>query len=256
MKNNSFCNARCSIAIFLAIVALGCTATCRVSLVVRLTTYYRKLVRMKDLDLRDIIHNFLDSSDYAYREVEIRELNNDMGAELKDALWKTLKHFIVDRGIGTQVNVDSTSFTNSVQIYAGVAADSVDIFRIQFTSQRSTTTNEIDRKYLQQTGETRFSQKTTNFTITYDIIGINAYDAMQQTFVAGEYKDMTCRRRVAKSNSSPPSICPLSTCTEDSAILAIKSSLIRTNGFSITISSMGFTASSRRTIRSINGTHN
>ncbi len=166
-------------------------------------SYYRKLVRMKDLDLKDIIHTFQDSSDYAYREVEIRQLDNDLGGELKDALWKTLKRFIVDRGIGTQVNVDSTSFVNSVQIYAGVAADSVDIFRIQFSSQRSTTTNEIDRKYLQLTGETRFVPKTTNYTIYYDIIGVNAYDALQQTFVAGEYKDMTVADVLQKEFLSP-----------------------------------------------------
>ncbi|HET7152265.1 MAG TPA: hypothetical protein VFJ29_00735 [Candidatus Kapabacteria bacterium] len=167
------------------------------------TEWYRQHVRIEDRNLRNILMNMTDSSDFAYRQVVIRKLSTDIGAELKDALFQALKSFIVDHGIQTQANVDSTSFVNTVYIYAGVASDSVDIFHIQFLSQRASTIQEVDQRILKATGEVKMTSRTLQIPINYDIIGVNCYDALQQRFTDGVYKGVSVGEVLQQEFLSP-----------------------------------------------------
>lgn len=167
------------------------------------TEWYRQHVRIEDRNLRSVLLNMVDSSDFAYRQVVIRKLSTDVGAELKDALFQALKGFIVDHGIQTQANVDSTSFINTVYIYAGVGSDSVDVFHIQFLSQRSSTIQEVDQKKLKATGEVVMTTRTLQIPINYDIVGVNCYDALQQRFAQGVYKGVTVGEVLQQEFLSP-----------------------------------------------------
>lgn len=165
------------------------------------TELVRQRVRIQDKRLRDMLQAMPEDADFAYRQIVIRKLSSEIGVEFKELLFAALRGYMAERGLANQNDLEKTSYVDSVRIYAAVSGDSVDVFSVEFFSQRDSTYQKtvLDRK----TGETVNRTEVMKLIRQYKMTGRACYDGLREQFTTGVYKGISVGDVMSQEFLSP-----------------------------------------------------